>query len=408
MVHNERYRCSVCQSVINLRMQIGYIEEVIFYICCPKCTTESEIKLITNNNDGSIQILLIKNAENVGKGDPFSYEYSIEASADLPSITDIHADPTKVSSPFMRAVSMYRNMKCHEKLINDLTTYQKTVLEVANYKSLFRLYINNKNEYLAQEIKSLFPGIDFQQDEARETFIDLFSEFIGSFTNYKARIIVSTNIRRILKSISNSNPDFDEILGSSIDAKLIDEQLRILMTIILKFLEKINEFFPLIVTRYFKEEPDIEYFETNYVATLKLDDLKELYVETYETIGKTMNIIIALHGLKSHPIKDVKIGGKSIIKILDGEFCSIGTKLGEIQKYGIENIVPNLSQMDSKLRNGFEHIDFQYDEVGKLVSVSESLQYSQFKIAYMVFKLYDTLVFIFEYSCLIKEEFIHT
>lgn len=406
MVHNTRYKCSVCQSVINLRIQIGYVEKVVFYINCPKCTTESAIELKINQIDTSIQIHLVENALDVEKSNPFIYDYSIEASADLPSISSIHADPIQVSSPFMRVVSMYRNLECHEKFISDLAKNQKLENDIVKYKSLLRLYVNGKDEYLDQQLRLFVPEIEYEKSEARETFIALFSEFIANFTNYKAKIIVRSNIKRTLNSIKKSNSDFDDLFDTCIDMDFIDEQLRVLMIGIINYLEKVNEFYPLIVTRYFKEEPSDEYFEGNYVATIKLKDLKELYVGSYEAVGKVLNLIFALHGLKHYSISDVRIGGKPILKILGGEFCSIGNKLADSSKYGIENIVPNISLMDSKLRNGFEHIDYMYDEVGKLVIVNETIQYSQLKIAYMIFKLFDTLVFLFEYTCFIKEQYI--
>ena len=404
MVTNTQYKCPVCGSIINVRIPIGYIKSTYIYISCPKCLTEAKMHFEVDNENIEWRFELLENAIKIENRKYRDYDYSIEASPDFPSIIDTFSNPETHSTPFIRIAS---NLISFEKNINEiissLNRYQEKKEQISIYTRLFSYYKNNKIDFLNQEMSKIFGKGD---EDAEERFLTILGDYFSGFTNYKAHTIVGSNIYRTLNSIKNNNSEFSSVVQMISKDNQIEIQLKKVIKVLLNFIQEIDMFYPLVCTRYFKDgQINDEFFEKNYIVTASISKLKILYKELYEFIMKSTNIMFALHGLKKFPVDQIKIENVNIEKILNGKFCSNGKKIKEFTRYGIDKILPNSNMLDNNLRNGFEHEDYEYNNCEKMVEIEDCLIYPQSKIAYFDLKLYDTLLFIFEYLILVKYYF---
>lgn len=404
MILNNQYRCPVCGSIINVRIPVGYIKSTYIYISCPKCLTEAKMHFTVDNETIQLKFELLENAEKIESRKYGYYDYSIEASPEFPSIVDPYCTPEKYATPFIRTVS---KLNSFEKNINEIITslirYQEKKEEISIYTRLFSYYKNNKMNFLEQEMDKIFGK---SNDDTEQRFLSILSDYFSEFTNYKAHIIVNSNIYRTLNSIKKNNSEFSLVAQMISKDNQVEIQLKKVIMKLLNFIHEFEMFYPIICTRYFKEgQINDDFFVKNYVVTASLSKLKILYKELYEIIMKATNIMFALHGLKNFSIDQIKIENIDIEKILNGKFCSNGKKLKEFSKYDIDKILPNSNMLDNSLRNGFEHEDDEYSNADKVVEIGGKLFYPQSKIAYFDLKLYDTLLFVFEYLVLVKYHF---
>lgn len=404
MVINNQYRCPVCGSIINVRIPVGYIKSTDIYVSCPECLTEAKMHFTVDNETIKLKFELLENAEKIESKKYGDYDYSIEVSPDFPSIVDPFTTPEKYATPFIRTSS---KLNSFEKNINDIISslirYQEKKEEISTYNRLFSYYKNNKMNFLKKEMDKIFGE---SNDDIEQRFINVIRDYFSEFTNYKAHTIVFKNIYRTLNSIKKNNSEFSLVIQMISKDNQVEIQLKKVIMVLLDCIQHFDMFYPIICTRYFKDGLiNDDFFENNYVVTASLSNLKILYKELYEVIMKSTNIMFVLHGLKTCPISEIKIGNINIEKILNGKFCSNGKKIEEFTKYGIDKILPNCNMLDNNLRNGFEHEDYEYSDNDKIVEIGEKKLYPQSKIAYFDLKLYDTLLFIFEYLVLIKYQF---
>lgn len=80
MVGNEFIKCNMCDTTINLRMQLGYFD-IPFHLNCPKCKTSIEGKILLENVEH--YEVRVNNAYLVNEYD--SNFYSVELSAEFPT-----------------------------------------------------------------------------------------------------------------------------------------------------------------------------------------------------------------------------------------------------------------------------------------------------------------------------------
>ena len=79
MVTNIYMKCDVCESVINVKWQVGHVEEAPVSIVCPDCLTVLKFTLYTDNEEVKINFKS-KNASEIKQTVP---KYFAETSSEL-------------------------------------------------------------------------------------------------------------------------------------------------------------------------------------------------------------------------------------------------------------------------------------------------------------------------------------
>lgn len=129
----------------------------------------------------------------------------------------------------------------------------------------------------------------------------------------------------------------------------------------------------------------------------KFDELKQLYVDCYETLCRLMVIVVGIETIIHH--KSLLIptkGGASSMSLWDYEAMPNGNKYTILQQYPICDLF--VPFMDSKLRNGIGHhsaiYELKTDEVvyyshGEPILMEKRMSYTEF--AYKVLSIYSAL-----------------
>jgi hypothetical protein len=129
----------------------------------------------------------------------------------------------------------------------------------------------------------------------------------------------------------------------------------------------------------------------------KFDDLKQLYVDCYETLCRLAVIVVGIETTIHHKSLVIPTkGGASSMSLWDYEAMPNGNKHTILQQYPIHHLF--VPFMDSKLRNGIGHHSAIYepktDEVvyyshGEPTLVEKRMSYTEF--AYKVLSIYSAL-----------------
>lgn len=405
MIHNEIYICTNCNKRINIRYQVGYVKNIDAYIPCPHCSIIGKIKIRTDLDKQHFDIFYDENTKKVKNGtieEIMSADYHLELSADFPIKKSTNATVFNSATPFLRNISLVRNFKENmPKTIESIIKYQNISLE--KYNLLFMYYKNNRKEILNSYLNKEF-NIPKNEIDSKKVF-ELLEENFSLFTNYKARTIVLSNSYRELKKISQ-NLKYEEIKKSIIKNNIIDKNLKKLANLMLDINNHFQMFYPLIITKYFKEDKiNEEYFQSNYILTADVEKCYELYKDCYEIILSCIDPLIAIYGLiKCENI--VRINKNyTILDIMDGKYFSKALKLNyAVSELDLNKKIPNLDLLDNSIRNPKGHSDYDYDiDEKNLLNAQGDVFTNQIKLAYYVYNLYDTLMFFYEYYLLLIE-----
>lgn len=191
----------MCDTTINLRMQLGYFD-IPFHLNCPKCKTSIDGKILLENVDH--YEVSVNNAYLVNNCD--SNFYSVELSAEFPTRKikkkDIEIEPYE-DTPFMRSLQWYHDGKESQQIIKNtmfFSDYYKN--KWYELKSFFELFWNGQNHILYKKIKkelSLYPHLG----------VKVVSNDLDACVCLHQLLITTTGISSILEE--NSLPKYTEI-----------------------------------------------------------------------------------------------------------------------------------------------------------------------------------------------------
>ncbi|MFQ6792078.1 MAG: hypothetical protein ACLRT4_04740 [Thomasclavelia sp.] len=404
MIHNEVYVCTNCNKKINIRYQVGYVKNIDAYIPCPHCTIIGKIKIQTDLDKPHFDIVYGENTRKVNAetiGEIMSADYHLELSADFPIKKSTNVTVFNSVSPFLRNVSLVSNFEENmPKIIADIIKYQNISLE--KYEKLFTYYKNNRKDMLNSHLNKEF---DIPKDEIDlKTVFELLEDNFSLFTKYKARTIVFSSSYRELKKASQ-NLKYEEIKKSIIKNNIIEKNLKKLATLMLDINKHFQMFYPLVITKYFKEDIDEEYFQTNYILTADVEKCYELYKDCYEIILSCIDPLIAIYGLNKYEDIVMVDKNKSILDVIESKYFNKTAKLRyALNKLCLNKKIPNLDLLDNSIRNPKGHSDYEYDiDEKNLLNAQGDVFTNQIKLAYYVYNLYDTLMFFYEYYLLLIE-----
>lgn len=150
MVTNIYMKCDVCESIINLKWQVGHIERAPVSIVCAKCKTVLKFILITNQEDITID-MKSKNATRVQGS---NFDYIAETSSELLTYKITKQRLIQPGqTPFMRAsqiLGFETYMEYQNDFLRGINGY-KEYMHV--YHRINDLYYNCNFEYLGKQLK---------------------------------------------------------------------------------------------------------------------------------------------------------------------------------------------------------------------------------------------------------------
>lgn len=184
MTHNIFVKCDVCESILNLKWQVGYLPKSIFRISCGKCKTSIEGVLYTNNRDASLSYEII-NAKEIEPKLEFYCDYIIPISGELLTEKIRNGEENFKPTPFMNLV----NLVGIENFSIFNERFLRGIERIKTYKKicdrLNELYINKEYNYLKSMLKEDF-NINIKKLDIKKLFGEKYKidfSFYNSFTN---------------------------------------------------------------------------------------------------------------------------------------------------------------------------------------------------------------------------------
>lgn len=394
---NQGILCDVCNSSINFRYQIGFINYIKFKFCCPECGCPiyMEIKFKSSDNMSPPQITpSIKNAtfttENIQ-----NMKFSIQASSEhitTKNLINPYNNPSHnfndIMSPFIQSKIILGGdnlIKFKEHCLRGLSA--KKNLNI--YERLNSLFFSKSNHFVPEINKQLsslnlsdiiVKNNELSMLEGIYNFnIRYFNNFLceGEFT--KINNIILENIKIIKeKNIT----EFNNLIAKFNENNLLNIYEKRILRTINNYIDHFEELIPAMSLKYVKDINNLSnIFENFTTRTITFNDIKNIYLEVYENLLEIYDLIIALNNIFyrnnfnsmcERPTSLSFLRSNNVEYLDDFENLNKGCKIHYLRNNEIfNNLMPNLN---NKIRNVIGHEDWEYDEYNQKIKYGNNTQ----------------------------------
>ncbi len=361
VTNNVYIECDVCSSIIRVRTQFGWVENNPVKINCGNCDILIDVNCVLNPFKGEFRYEF-KNASLTAKRPE---NYIVETSGEFLVKKIASVDKSEYTfPPYMRVIqktSIHEMEVFKSKLINFL---HEIIPNWHKHRRIFELWNLEDKSYIKQEIHKFFPARLFPSNnllEIERAIQTLFTTKFSIFLGKKSPVFYSEIINNEFQKM-NSN-DTKKIIDYCTKPENI---LASFQKKIFNILDKSIEIFPYILPAYgsynfFKEH------ETDFnlgISTCTFDNIKQFYLDVFESMAEMSILLIALNNLKY----------RKNINDIDIQFINIGNikNLNDLKKSSKGVIVKSVNpkefyseifdwKMNNKLRNAIAHNNYVYN-----------------------------------------------
>lgn len=363
MVYNEFIKCEVCGCVTRIRLQVGWLDEHPIAVTCGKCGISLKGKVKIGQEIPELKFKF-ENAEMVNVTPTTLPDYVVECSGEFPTIKMCEGWVLQDNfvTPFIRYQQKITDFDNYKDFGRRVATLKHTINIWPQYKRVLQLYKGGNWEYLTQEIKKIFPE-DFImcRNELEIIRAVRMIEVHGFLLPLKPEIIslpeIGSSILKLEKEQINS---FIEYLNSHDGYGLnqMQEQINVLLG---EFIETFPYLVPAFSLQFCEEEEENIDFETEGTTTSTYDDVKQFYLDTYETLGNLLIIPAAIDNIKNRDDANNFINNDAGIVSLDKFITS--SKAHRFRLYNTNEIYMCTIDVryNQKLRNAIGHNDVEYE-----------------------------------------------
>ena len=370
MVYNEFIKCEVCGCVTRIRLQVGWLDEHPIAVTCGKCGISLKGKVKIGQEIPELKFKF-ENAEMVNVTPTTLPDYVVECSGEFPTIKMCEGWVLQDNfvTPFIRYQQKITDFDNYKDFGRRVATLKHTINIWPQYKRVLQLYKGGNWEYLTQEIKKIFPE-DFImcRNELEIIRAVRMIEVHGFLLPLKPEIIslpeIGSSILKLEKEQINS---FIEYLNSHDGYGLnqMQEQINVLLG---EFIETFPYLVPAFSLQFCEEEEENIDFETEGTTTSTYDDVKQFYLDTYETLGNLLIIPIALDNIKiRNDFEKMEPVEKNISSIDEFVATTKATRFHYISSNEPHVVLADIT-LNAKLRNAIGHNDVEYDTVTQCIT----------------------------------------
>lgn len=410
-------KCDICDTIIHIKVQAGFVDKVPFSYSCPKCKSPIKGMFELDQNLGTIK--LVESINSIQLYDLHPSNYLIQLSSEL-----------------------YTN-KILEKSRDDLLPRLSPVLEyafnidleyISEYSRLIYLQFPNREMIFKRQI-SLLLGDESLQSKllkdlkhcnivhkniklknfirfSNEELLELIKRFSFDpiltdvkYANNKSKIkkhflnIKNSNSKEVLKLKELFKHDYDKIISNT--TKIMSD-----------FQTNILYFLPVVVNELEGSINIKNIADTKGIYTSDFESFKNMYSDNYEILTKYISCLIFLENIDlRNDISDFSIDAKKHFPVLNNvsykDFESNFRKAGNRVK--ILNFTSNFLSdiidfdlvLNAGIRNSISHHDYEYNQNDQLIIFKnkkndETMFYIEFvKILYDGFLLSDLMSYLF-------------
>lgn len=298
---NENYycQCSVCETIVNIKFQVGYIDVVPISYQCPECGITISGEISTDQKNISTKLSLF-NCINMLSAREIGYCLQISSEFFTPKIS-LYGPLT--ISPFIEYSMMVREPNRKEKLDRFrilVPTFSKKLINQWHIaKRIFELYRSSNGKLLFNELKKLklvdskTKYIQFkekQQNEAITKSILKVAEPIETTIPLKKEMYsLLENLRKQKRN------EFRDVVNHFNDS--YNENITALIDLIGQFVDYHKYIMPIILADLFDLEKVEDIKESKGLTSVNFERLKDNYVSSYEVLGNIYPVILALQNL---------------------------------------------------------------------------------------------------------------
>jgi hypothetical protein len=375
MVTNIQLKCEVCEVIINLKWQVGHVEEAPVSIVCPDCLTILKFTLYTNNDEVSINFKSM-NATQVNRTTP---KYYAETSSELLTfkISNQHYILPGMT-PFLRSIQMIGIEK-----YDDFRNYFMRAIYIHKennhiFERINELYLNKNRKYLSLELAKQL-GMEVENSFSDEDIIrnlysyniSYFSAFFhnSDFGSFNSQILEKMNLMK-----TNRYEIFNKFLIDQCSSEMLLGYDKKLYRIISSMLRNYYYFIPATFLKYVPEK-EIDLIYKDYtLTTTNFLDVKDIYITIYENLIDVYELLLMLNnilvrGNHEQMPSGVSINNKEVNTLAKYQKLTKAHKLKFVElNEEFNNFMP---EFERKIRNAIGHEDWEYIPYEHMVKYGE-------------------------------------
>ncbi|MDR2944190.1 MAG: SEC-C domain-containing protein [Methanosarcinales archaeon] len=380
MNHNYTLICDVCNSKIQLRIQEGMFNKNLIRINCGNCkiTLEGEIE---NGKLNYIHSCKFEETESLEE----LHDYFIEGSGELLTLKirkyDIENRPP---TPFLRVME-YMPFEEYDKFIKKTMDFLKKMNnEWPKYRRVVELWNIGNIELATQEIGKCFPEhvnllserINYPENNKLKMLQEMHLIqltcfgllYNNSFYEYVAQTVMNEIVHLSQSNISQTNELIDYFQN---EGDLLGQYQKKIFNLLNRFTDLFVYLIPAYGATYYTEEID---YKNLGISTCSFEEIKQFYLDIYETIGELIIVPIALNNIKyrgNFQISKDKDGIEKKIEKLKED--SKGTRLMFLNQNEVFTDLLQLN-LNNKLRNAIGHNNYEYNGIRQKITYSPNLK----------------------------------
>lgn len=361
LVYNEFIRCEVCGSTTRIRLQIGWLDEHPIAVTCGKCGISLKGKVKIGQETPGLKFEF-ENAERVEPIATTIPDYVVECSGEFTTIKMCEGKCLQKNfiTPFMRYQQKIGEFDNYKSFGNSLATLKQTASIWPQYKRVLQLYKDGNQEYLKQEIKKLFPEEFIMcRNELEIMRAVRMIELHGFLSPLKPAILELPQIGSDILKLDKEKMDcLIEYLNTH-DGYSLNQMREQINTLLGEFIVIYPYLIPALSLQ-FCDEGSVD-FETEGTTTSTYEDVKQFYLDAYETLGNLLIIPAAIDNIKNRGDANDFIENDAGIVSLD-KFIT-AKKANRFHLYNKNELYMRTIAVkyNQKLRNAIGHNDVEYE-----------------------------------------------
>jgi len=374
LTHNYFLNCRECETIINIRVQIGFYD-VPFNIHCPNCQTHIHGKLLIDQEEVGLKLEVQNASENHNEIDSTDNLYCAELSAEFLTNKMYFRDlGNNELPPYLNNMQFFSDdLKAIDATQSAMVFAQHFDNRWKKIKVLYELSWNNQVSLLYPKLEKEISGFDFIPIKKVNNDLDaniamhqmmltttgitkaLESKTLDKYIEISKHITRSKEIiEKVQDYICDISPKYNEIEKKAF--KLIDS-----------FSNIYEQLIPVVALRNTECLDNVDRKKYG-IMTTNFEELTAFYAMSYEWILDNIDIVIALNNIVSRNDYSSCINNKSYDSIL-----TIGSKYKKLDYIDdSESFSPPTSSLKNRIRNAIQHIDAEVDYMSQKVVFTDN------------------------------------
>ena len=341
MIVRNQLACVACGAIIVTRTAVGYRDSQTYTFNCPKCGIEIGYVFRTDQKNISYSFDEPSNAKWVESEEGAVATLSFDAHTPVPN------ELPEGITPFIATAFYIENRKAYS---DEEGKRLHWIRDEWPYCERLMIHLGKGNDDLFDQ-EARTPPTEKPASKV-ERLMPLWRVMDGAFnyftvTERSARSMVD---QRIALSLSIDESLFKQFAHDFLASGRVSSIWQQLKTIRRKFVQCYPYLSPLVQMLYWK--PKYRDLNTLRLSEKRFDELRQLYVDCYETLCKLLTVAIACEAIIHHGKLAVPTR-KRQLSLWDFEAMPNGQKPGILERYPIGPLFVGV--LDNKLRNGIGH-----------------------------------------------------